>query len=129
MNHAEAKAVEAARGGATIYGALMEIALAEPRDKIERGVEKSIRGMTANLGDLLVEQLRHAYIAGVADGYRDAGIKSDENEAVSRCRSIIAGLLTMVYSDHGEDGGEVVGLADLIAAAKQELSPRRTSDG
>ena len=44
-----------------------------------------------------------------------------DSEAVVAGRQLVAGLLTMVVADHGEDGGGVAGLDQLIASAKHYL--------
>jgi hypothetical protein len=58
--------------GPTIYAQLMQFSLAEPRRIIYKRVEEMVKTQTGDLAATLAEQLREAYVAGVADGYREA---------------------------------------------------------
>lgn len=70
--------------GPIVYADLAELALSEPSAKVYAFVERDLQERTGKLAELLVEQLRQAYIAGVADGYRDAVIRGKVPETVER---------------------------------------------
>lgn len=82
MDDDKGRAVRAGRNGPSIYAKLMDFTLSEPQANLEAGLRREVQTFADSLGEQFAEQLRHAYTAGVSDGYREAirELAQDEGE-------------------------------------------------
>lgn len=71
--------------GPTIYAQLMDAATDMPRRELKKAVEGFLRGGLDGLVTHFEEQLRKAYMAGVADGFAQ-GVATAEWETTARGR-------------------------------------------
>jgi hypothetical protein len=94
----ESTAIRAAEHGPSLYAGLMQFALDEPRREIRKFVAKRTDALVGDMAEEFCEQLRLAYIAGVADGYRESKREPD-------CE-LCKGLRVMVHAgDLDRDDG------------------------